>query len=435
MQIVLTVLHLFLAIGLVGLVLIQHGKGADAGAAFGSGASATVFGARGSGSFLSRTTAILATLFFVTSIALAYYASQVGEPEGLMDGVEVPMAPSPVPDAPIPGASIPNELPQGRPAAPPARGDGRGDEGVSDVPVVPGTQGAAGAGDVPLAPGSTGEGGSDASDVPVIPGAGDDGAVPHAPERAASVDEAGAAADVPVVPGGPGGVDRGDVAADEGAGVRAVPVEAGSDGDNAGSEEIVAPDAAPPSDAPESPAPAESPAPESPPSGVEPDSAGDSDGLEPSARGPDSGEGGEATEVPVLPAQEDPPAADLPSASTVAPAAGTATVPAVSVNEDPTASEVPAVPGSGDAAPSDVPAVHLGAVRPGQGPAAAGDLQAVPSGAGPAVAIDAPAVMVGGDAASGARTDEAAAGDPTRVPSDETQGVDGSQPEAREAVE
>jgi preprotein translocase subunit SecG len=90
MQTILTVLHLFLAIGLIGLVLMQHGRGADAGAAFGSGASATVFGARGSGSFLSRTTAILAAAFFITSMALAYFAAQVGEPRGLMEGVEVP---------------------------------------------------------------------------------------------------------------------------------------------------------------------------------------------------------------------------------------------------------------------------------------------------------------------------------------------------------
>jgi preprotein translocase subunit SecG len=95
MQLILTVLHLALAIGLVGLILIQHGRGADAGAAFGSGASGTVFGAQGSGSFLTRTTAILATLFFLTSMALAYFAAQVGEPQGLMDGVEPP-PPAPV---------------------------------------------------------------------------------------------------------------------------------------------------------------------------------------------------------------------------------------------------------------------------------------------------------------------------------------------------
>ncbi|MCC7278300.1 MAG: preprotein translocase subunit SecG [Chromatiaceae bacterium] len=94
MQTILTVVHLFLALGLIGLVLIQHGKGADMGAAFGSGASATVFGARGSGNFLSRTTGILAALFFVTSMVLAYYAAQVGEPAGLMDTLDqVPVAP------------------------------------------------------------------------------------------------------------------------------------------------------------------------------------------------------------------------------------------------------------------------------------------------------------------------------------------------------
>ena len=64
--------HVVIAALMIGLILIQHGKGADAGAAFGSGASGTVFGAKGSGSFLSRSTAILAALFFSTSLALAY---------------------------------------------------------------------------------------------------------------------------------------------------------------------------------------------------------------------------------------------------------------------------------------------------------------------------------------------------------------------------
>src|SRR5690349_6527624 len=67
--------HLFLAVGIIGLVLIQRGKGADAGAGFGSGASGTVFGARGSANFLSRTTAIFAGLFFVTSLTLAYFSN------------------------------------------------------------------------------------------------------------------------------------------------------------------------------------------------------------------------------------------------------------------------------------------------------------------------------------------------------------------------
>ncbi|MCF7983231.1 MAG: preprotein translocase subunit SecG [Thiohalocapsa sp.] len=105
MQLILTVVHLLLAIGLVALILIQHGKGADAGAAFGSGASATVFGAQGSGSFLSRSTAVLATLFFLTSMALAYFAAQVGEPAGLMDDVEMPARPAPGVDADLPPAA------------------------------------------------------------------------------------------------------------------------------------------------------------------------------------------------------------------------------------------------------------------------------------------------------------------------------------------
>ncbi len=68
---VLIVIHVFLAIGIIGLIMIQQGKGADAGASFGSGASGSVFGSQGAGSFLTRTTAIFATLFFTTSLTLA----------------------------------------------------------------------------------------------------------------------------------------------------------------------------------------------------------------------------------------------------------------------------------------------------------------------------------------------------------------------------
>ena len=114
MQTILVVVHLFLALGLIGLVLMQHGKGADAGAAFGSGASGTVFGASGAANFLSRATAMLATLFFVTSLALAWYAMQVTDQPGLMEGVE---ATQPAPDTgmpEIPGVSVtppPSEIP------------------------------------------------------------------------------------------------------------------------------------------------------------------------------------------------------------------------------------------------------------------------------------------------------------------------------------
>jgi preprotein translocase subunit SecG len=67
--------HIVSAISVIGLVLVQHGKGADMGAAFGSGASGSLFGSTGSANFLSRTTAVLAALFFATSLGLAYIAS------------------------------------------------------------------------------------------------------------------------------------------------------------------------------------------------------------------------------------------------------------------------------------------------------------------------------------------------------------------------
>ncbi|RMH84140.1 preprotein translocase subunit SecG [Pseudomonas sp. AOB-7] len=88
LETVIVVLHLLGAIGVVVLVLLQQGKGADAGASFGSGASATVFGSQGSSTFLSKFTAILATGFFITSLGLAFFAkekadamTQVGLPD------------------------------------------------------------------------------------------------------------------------------------------------------------------------------------------------------------------------------------------------------------------------------------------------------------------------------------------------------------------
>ncbi|MHB1950960.1 MAG: preprotein translocase subunit SecG [Acidiferrobacteraceae bacterium] len=71
----LLVVHIVVAFALVALVLLQQGKGADMGAAFGSGASQTLFGSRGSATFLSRTTAVLATIFFLTSLSLAYLSA------------------------------------------------------------------------------------------------------------------------------------------------------------------------------------------------------------------------------------------------------------------------------------------------------------------------------------------------------------------------
>ena len=96
------VLDVIVALCIIGLVLLQHGKGADVGAAFGSGASGSLFGASGSANFLSRTTAVLAAVFFLTTFALAYLAThkpRVGG--GVMDTVKeqpkLPAAPAPAP--------------------------------------------------------------------------------------------------------------------------------------------------------------------------------------------------------------------------------------------------------------------------------------------------------------------------------------------------
>ena len=91
---VLLGIHIVIAVGIVALVLLQRGKGADAGAGFGAGASGTVFGARGSASFFSRATAVLATAFFLSSLGLAYLSTQEQAPtnsllEGsIMEGID-----------------------------------------------------------------------------------------------------------------------------------------------------------------------------------------------------------------------------------------------------------------------------------------------------------------------------------------------------------
>lgn len=86
LQKVVLIVHTMIALGIIGLVLLQRGKGADAGAGFGAGASGTVFGARGSSSFFSRATAVLATAFFASSLALAYISSQRSQgPDSLLE--------------------------------------------------------------------------------------------------------------------------------------------------------------------------------------------------------------------------------------------------------------------------------------------------------------------------------------------------------------
>ena len=84
---ILLVVQVLLSISLIVLILMQHGKGADAGAAFGSGASATVFGAKGSGNFLSRVTTTLAVLFFIVCMSLAYVSSTRSQPQGVTGSV------------------------------------------------------------------------------------------------------------------------------------------------------------------------------------------------------------------------------------------------------------------------------------------------------------------------------------------------------------
>jgi preprotein translocase subunit SecG len=101
LQTIATVAHVFLAVGIIALVLLQRGKGAEAGAAFGAGASGTVFGSKGSSSFLSRTTAVLATLFFITSLGLAFLAGQQTEPGSVVESAPT-TAPAPELALPLP---------------------------------------------------------------------------------------------------------------------------------------------------------------------------------------------------------------------------------------------------------------------------------------------------------------------------------------------
>jgi len=95
---VVLVVHILAALGIIGLVLVQHGKGADMGAAFGGGASGSLFGATGSANFLSRTTAILAIVFFSTSLALAYLASAKPKSAGSVMQEAVQSAPASAPN-------------------------------------------------------------------------------------------------------------------------------------------------------------------------------------------------------------------------------------------------------------------------------------------------------------------------------------------------
>lgn len=121
---IILIIHVAIAAVLVVLILLQHGKGADAGAAFGSGASSTVFGARGSASFLTRVTGALAASFFITSLTLAMIAARQAGPVSVVDRVN--------------GEREPATEQQQAPGAPEEAGDaGRGQAGPGGVAPPP----------------------------------------------------------------------------------------------------------------------------------------------------------------------------------------------------------------------------------------------------------------------------------------------------------
>ncbi len=101
---VILAIQMLAALGMIGLILIQHGKGADMGAAFGSGSAGSLFGATGGANFLSRTTAVLAAVFFVTTLALAYLGN--ARPTSTGSVLEGPAAavPAPATEASVPAA-------------------------------------------------------------------------------------------------------------------------------------------------------------------------------------------------------------------------------------------------------------------------------------------------------------------------------------------
>ena len=116
MQTLVLVLHILAALGIVILVLLQHGKGADMGAAFGSGSAGSLFGSAGAANFLSRTTAVLAAVFFLTSLGLTYFSAP-SKSSGVIEQMQIPGVPQKAAPAQNPAAPAPSAP---APAAPPA---------------------------------------------------------------------------------------------------------------------------------------------------------------------------------------------------------------------------------------------------------------------------------------------------------------------------
>ncbi len=133
MEQIILVIHVLLAASLIGLVLIQHGKGADMGAAFGSGASGTVFGSQGAGSFLTRSTGVIAALFFATSLTLAYMSGHRDRASSVTDVLATPVATEVVAPATPDVPSVPGEAMSDFSANPAAI------DAAGDIPAVPGS--------------------------------------------------------------------------------------------------------------------------------------------------------------------------------------------------------------------------------------------------------------------------------------------------------
>ncbi|MEA1888831.1 MAG: preprotein translocase subunit SecG [Pseudomonadota bacterium] len=145
---ILIAIHVLVAVGIVGLVLVQHGKGADAGAAFGGGggggASGSLFGSQGSANFLSRTTAVLATVFFLTSMSLTYLYSKSAKPTSVTDRViqEVEKTvPEQIDTMPVIPVDKVDKSMQGVPELPATKTVGEsveiGTSPAAEIPVVP----------------------------------------------------------------------------------------------------------------------------------------------------------------------------------------------------------------------------------------------------------------------------------------------------------
>jgi preprotein translocase subunit SecG len=149
MEQVILVFYVLLSAGIVGLILIQQGKGADVGASFGAGASQTVFGSVGAGNVLTRSTAILATLFFVASIGLAVMAKHKAEAsrEG---GIPVAAELQPGDNAAPPVGDVPDATaPAGDTPAVPASDIPAASDAPVSAPAVKGSEQPSGAGDMP----------------------------------------------------------------------------------------------------------------------------------------------------------------------------------------------------------------------------------------------------------------------------------------------